>query len=428
MGAVFEVMDGSSEALEISNPSVSRLSGKVGVVWEEYNSELLQRYVRYRERASNGTWGSLKAWKSGQAGVYYYTPTISTHTGSIDNVMVAWRVGTSDLNYVKKTSSGWGLVQWISTGSPQAYDPTLSLGLTSSNTEMIGWRMGSTAPYDIALDQIEYIIPSRVRGNIAEAGSEGIAIPGRGGKIIFDHGFIELAILRANIDEDPITFVALNDTIPIETRQDLESFLVSDPFQGTGTLTLELLYSAAGEIPPGVSFRGQLKDAVTGQTLATVRTFSGLQDSILTVTIPVDYRSRSLKICLQAVGALGARSFVAEEWFIDDGGDSLENTTMSLPAGSSLTEEIPTRYYLHQNYPNPFNPETAIEFELPENATVSLKVYDILGKEVAEVIDGFEEAGYHQVSLNAATLASGMYFYRITAGSFTDVKKLVVIK
>jgi len=83
---------------------------------------------------------------------------------------------------------------------------------------------------------------------------------------------------------------------------------------------------------------------------------------------------------------------------------------------------------LYQNYPNPFNPETTIKFELPEDAIVSLKVYDILGKEVATLIDGFEEAGYHQASLNATNLASGLYFYRITAGSFTDVKKLVVVK
>ena len=107
--------------------------------------------------------------------------------------------------------------------------------------------------------------------------------------------------------------------------------------------------------------------------------------------------------------------------------DSLEQAPLA-KGGSELEAELPKVHRLYQNYPNPFNPETTIKFELPEDAIVSLKVYDILGKEVATLIDGFEEAGYHQASLNATNLASGLYFYRITAGSFTDVKKLVVVK
>jgi len=89
---------------------------------------------------------------------------------------------------------------------------------------------------------------------------------------------------------------------------------------------------------------------------------------------------------------------------------------------------VPVSYMLGQNYPNPFNPTTVIRYELPNDGNVSLKVYDILGKEVATLVERFETAGYHEARFNASNIASGMYLYRMTAGSFTDVKKLIVVK
>lgn len=88
----------------------------------------------------------------------------------------------------------------------------------------------------------------------------------------------------------------------------------------------------------------------------------------------------------------------------------------------------PGEYGLHQNYPNPFNPTTSIKYELPVDGNVSLRVYDVLGREAAILVDGFKKAGFHEATLEASNLATGMYFYRLTAGSFTDVKKLIVVK
>jgi hypothetical protein len=89
---------------------------------------------------------------------------------------------------------------------------------------------------------------------------------------------------------------------------------------------------------------------------------------------------------------------------------------------------VPREFSLAQNYPNPFNPTTIIKYDLPTESQVTLKVYDILGREVRTVIDEFEEAGYHQVTLDASNLATGVYFYRLTAGVFTDAKRLLVVK
>ena len=89
---------------------------------------------------------------------------------------------------------------------------------------------------------------------------------------------------------------------------------------------------------------------------------------------------------------------------------------------------VPVEYELAQNMPNPFNPTTTIEFALPTASHVELVVYNILGNEIARLLDSELEAGYHQAVFDATHLSSGIYFYRLTAGNHTDMKKMVLMK
>ena len=89
---------------------------------------------------------------------------------------------------------------------------------------------------------------------------------------------------------------------------------------------------------------------------------------------------------------------------------------------------IPDKYDLSQNYPNPFNPVTTINYDLPSDGIVTLKVFDMLGREVKTLVNEFKTAGYHKIQFNAADLASGAYFYQMKAGDFVAVKKFVVLK
>lgn len=90
--------------------------------------------------------------------------------------------------------------------------------------------------------------------------------------------------------------------------------------------------------------------------------------------------------------------------------------------------EIPTKFELSQNFPNPFNPTTTIQYSLPFSEKVSLKIFNLLGEEVKTLTDDFQEAGKHSVQFNANNLASGIYFYRLQAGSFVQIKKMLMIK
>ncbi len=85
-------------------------------------------------------------------------------------------------------------------------------------------------------------------------------------------------------------------------------------------------------------------------------------------------------------------------------------------------------FKLSQNYPNPFNPNTIINYSLEKSSQVSLKVYDALGNEVAALVDEFKPAGYYEVNFNASRLSSGIYFYKLTAGNFSEVKKMTLLR
>ena len=95
---------------------------------------------------------------------------------------------------------------------------------------------------------------------------------------------------------------------------------------------------------------------------------------------------------------------------------------------NQIGTEVPDKFELSQNYPNPFNPVTTINFAIPKASNVSLKVYDILGKEVETIHNGYLNAGYYKINFDAKNLASGMYFYKIEADNFSDIKRMLLLK
>ncbi len=98
------------------------------------------------------------------------------------------------------------------------------------------------------------------------------------------------------------------------------------------------------------------------------------------------------------------------------------------PEMDGVVKNLPRQFSLDQNYPNPFNPTTRIRYALPSAARVVLKIYDLLGQEVATMLDEVQQPGWYTETWDARDVASGVYFYRLTAGTFSSVKKLVVVK
>jgi len=91
-------------------------------------------------------------------------------------------------------------------------------------------------------------------------------------------------------------------------------------------------------------------------------------------------------------------------------------------------EVLPKEYSLSQNYPNPFNPVTRIKYSVPKTGYLTIKVYDLMGREVATIFEGVQQAGNYSVTFDAGGLAGGIYLYQMKVGNFVENKKLVLLK
>lgn len=153
---------------------------------------------------------------------------------------------------------------------------------------------------------------------------------------------------------------------------------------------------------------------------SNVRTFNGNADSVLINTTS----TANVPLGLYTVEVTGTET----------GGPRVHKRTYQIRVGNFVgiqnqNTEIPKVYSLSQNYPNPFNPVTNIKFGLPKSSFVTLKVYDLLGREVASLINNLNiAAGNYVYDFNAVNIPSGIYFYKLSAGEFSDVKKMTLVK
>ena len=117
--------------------------------------------------------------------------------------------------------------------------------------------------------------------------------------------------------------------------------------------------------------------------------------------------------------------------FISDSNQTAEKLLLlgsDIPADVEDVKTNDMSFYLSQNYPNPFNPSTKIKYSIPQYGFVTLKVYDILGRVIATLVNEEKRAGNYEVNFHANNLSSGIYFYRIEAGGFTDTKKFILLR
>ncbi|HAX47540.1 MAG TPA: T9SS type A sorting domain-containing protein [Ignavibacteria bacterium] len=183
---------------------------------------------------------------------------------------------------------------------------------------------------------------------------------------------------------------------------------VMGPYSGTVTYNTSISPSPSpGTLTPSFS-------------PGNVRNFTGVSDSVLINTTS----TANVPLGLYTVTVTGAET----------GGPRTHFRTYQIRVGNFVGiqqtgSEVPQVYTLQQNYPNPFNPVTNINFGLPKGSFVTLKVYDMLGKEVASLVNNLNlAAGNYTYDFNAVNIPSGIYFYKLSAGEFSDVKKMTLIK
>lgn len=148
----------------------------------------------------------------------------------------------------------------------------------------------------------------------------------------------------------------------------------------------------------------------------------------LNLAAPKPVVMRSQNFGLQARAQIFAGTASSASFAIKSGQLNLGKNERPASAGAENSRSLPQDFRLEQNYPNPFNPTTTISFALPQTSEVILKVFNALGREVATVVEEELHAGTHDFTFNADNLPSGVYFYRLKAKSFSQVKRMTLLK
>jgi hypothetical protein len=177
----------------------------------------------------------------------------------------------------------------------------------------------------------------------------------------------------------------------------------------SGTVT----YSAAVTNPPGTG-------TITFNWVpGNIKTLNGIPDSLTlnsVVSAGVPFASYNIRVTANENG--GPRTHFRDYTLV------VANVT-----GVSTQQNVANIYSLRQNFPNPFNPTTSIDYSVAKQSVVSLKIFDVLGREVAVLINNeVKQAGSYNAEFNASNLPSGVYYYQIKAGDFTDTKKMILTK
>ncbi|MDZ7344072.1 MAG: T9SS type A sorting domain-containing protein [candidate division KSB1 bacterium] len=247
--------------------------------------------------------------------------------------------------------------------------------------------------------------------------------------------------------ENAILVGALSAFNGTEIDADESSIMV---ILNTATLVEPQAHTAAiifeGQLPPA---EGRTESMVA--LMGTVRLLAGPLNPIRLTAYKVEYAKDAAPPLWQPTDGLHAQAVVNDTlalWntarlqpgpyalrltMYHSLGDSLSFDSFArleqvITGVESRAESVPQYFALEQNYPNPFNPATVISFQLPANSHVTLKVFDVNGREVARLIEGKMNAGYHNVTFTPRDLAGGIYFYQLTAGKFSQMRKAILVK
>lgn len=267
-----------------------------------------------------------------------------------------------------------------------------------------------------------------------------ISKEGRFGTVMKNEAEFYFGMGDITLDNNLINFKPSIDTLEIISNESLNSYLVSEPFQvnDNSSLTYTVFYGVKDSMEAlsnlsnseSVSFKIELIDNSTNEVLGVFDEITQNNQNL------VAYENISYQINTSGIGnrTVRLRLTVNENLSVpnyslskiySDGGSLSKSKIKEVSWNGSLTVK---EYSLVQNYPNPFNPRTNIKFQLPKSGFVTLKVYDILGKEITTLINEDKAQGQYEVNFDASSLASGVYIYTINAGDFNSTKKMILVK
>jgi hypothetical protein len=413
-------------------------SKRPNVSWQAWNGPFQIQCILHRRRESGG-WGSVTNFTA-QHEREYYKPNITGFPSVSNELCITWRRSDNKIWLAKYDGSSWDDFSQSVNGA----DPNLSANMSDDEVAKMVYRGTSSNPYILTTTSEGLIEEERLlKGAVARVEHHrcGILTSGQS-EIVYELGEFE-------INGNPINLYPYIDTLIVgntgkwEEMFRTEPFLVSDKsslshFRGFDVIDPNTL---ATILPKGIKIELRLEvvDAKSGKVITT--------PDLQTITGDLPSNSREFKNLLFDLGGnqevflrvgldlpkgIPIKQSMVEVYYIEDVEGSFQKPFANENTTSSI-EQDPSSFALGNNYPNPFNPVTTIAFDLPSNGYVNLDIYDISGRRVKTLVNKNMEAGKYHVVWDGHDeygneVASGTYFYRIKAGSFQNIKKMVLLR
>ncbi len=357
--------------------------------------------------------------------------SLNTSVGSI----LAWSESNGQYSkYVKRNSNG--TYDPITNLSTNGIHTLVSNGSSFDNIKAMVFNNLTAAPYllNICTNDFSQLLLAKVgetETTDISYGRSGVAEK-NGVEFLFSIGDVLL-------NDQTINFVERVDTLPVANLEELNSAARTESFNLT--TQSELIFSnyyyvvnkdQANSLLSdefNVTFKCELVNAATNQVAGTFDNITYNKQNVQEFANP--------SYLIDCSGIESGNYYIRLTTSVNDSVNlfisDIQRDDIILEKSRLLVrnfkgEAIPTAYDLAQNFPNPFNPSTTIRYQLPQDGIVTLKIYDILGSEVATLVNEEKAAGKYEVNFNASSLASGVYIYKIQAGSFTASKKILLLK
>lgn len=423
----YDIGNGAYMASNKTNPSISVTSDNdIDIVWEG-------TYSGTRSIITNRNLSSVYYAFQNYSN-HYYKPSVTGHVNG--RATVVWHDNSVNVRKaIYDPTIGWYYIGSI-IGTNGANASASVMNQQGGDAKVV-WTEGTSSPYTIHLDGAVLNKP------IAKGGSENNILTVLNAKTyrqLVLHDSVTNAFLAVQLEtprlvnasgEESIEFVTVNDTMRY-TPQQVFSLLETKPFALTTRVSEFVMRrmiraQGIGTLAAQGRLRVELVNAQNGQVISSFANFDlldngrgiALDDS---VRVPVNRTSGQYKLRLKAENlTLTVPSRKA----------SLVNIFIGKSEAQSIGKQsntVPTATSLLGNYPNPFNPTTTIRFQISSGSYVSLKVFNMLGQEVATLVKDVREAGFHQVIFNASQLASGIYMYKLQSRNFTEIKRMLLLK
>jgi hypothetical protein len=433
--ADFQSVSGNCGYTYNTSPSIS-LSNTVTVVsWTGSRKESVLNKTLGKEtslayvyraliRVKASSWGNATVLGSG----VNFTNNNSSTSPTGETVIAFSQSNGQTSKWIKRVGAYYSEVGSLSHNGPQV---NVSNGTGLVNQKAMVFNT-SSLPYPINRSTTSFTSLSKIVSDTSVTyGRTGIV-----GKQGMEFLFCVEDIL---LDDENIKFTERVDTLPVLNLNELNTAARTNTFNLTGisNLYFSLYYlvinpELASSILTDEDYVNFKLELVNADINSVVGTFD---DITFTKQNVYDHENISYKIDCAGIEEGNYYLRIAADANSSTGLSITNNQNDAGVLGKKIYSEIyytgnttPTEYALVQNYPNPFNPSTTIRYQLPQDGLVTLKIYDILGSEVATLVNEEKAAGKYEVNFNASSLASGVYIYKIQAGSFINSKKMILLK